>query len=251
MKIAIDKTRTEASKRAADCGAVYIQRALRERGTVRVILATGSSQFDVLRNLVSRNDIDWSKCTVFHLDEYIGLSRSHRASFVNYLRTRFVNLIPELGHFEAVNGEADNVDAEIMRLSAEVTKAPIDVAFVGIGENGHLAFNDPPADFMTEAPYLRVTLDQPCRTQQINEGWFETIEDVPTEAITMGIRQIMNSRAIICTVPDERKAIAVRNAVEGPVSNLCPASILQKHGETRLFLDKSAGGRLTTGCGRG
>lgn len=251
MKISIVQTNVDAGRQAALRGAEHIRQALRDKGAARLILATGASQFEVLKALVACEDIDWSKCTVFHLDEYVGLPRSHRASFVNYLNARFVGLVPGLGHFEAIDGESDDVEAEITRLNETLSKAPIDVAFVGIGENGHLAFNDPPADFETTVPFLRVTLDEPCRRQQVNEGWFEAITDVPAEALTMSIRQIMAAKAIICTVQDQRKARAVKNAVEGPVSNLCPASILQEHANTTLILDEAAATELSSGACNG
>ncbi len=240
MKILVDQSRMESGKKAAELGADLIRKALANRGEARVILATGSSQFDMLDALVAQKDIDWSKCRVFHLDEYIGLSHDHPASFVNYLSARFVSQVPDLGHFEAVQGKADDIDAEITRLNTAIGTAPIDVAFIGIGENGHLAFNDPPADFDTDRAYIQVSLDQPCRAQQVSEGWFKTMDDVPTDAITMTISQILKSSAIICTVSDTRKAQAVAGAVDGPISNLCPASALQKHDKTWLFLDEAA-----------
>lgn len=245
MEISVDQSRIESGGHAAAQGAGLICAALASRGEARIILATGASQFDLLDALVARHDIDWSKCTVFHLDEYIGLSRDHPASLVKYLSERFVERVPELGHFEAINGPAADTEAEITRLISAIGTEPVDVAFIGIGENGHLAFNDPPADFEAESPYLRVSLDQACRNQQVSEGWFDTLDDVPTEAITMSIPQILKTQAIICTVPDARKAEAVRNAVEGPVSNLCPASALQKHNNTWLFLDAPAASRLS------
>lgn len=251
MKISIAETSVDAGHQAALRGADYIRRAIRDQGAARLILATGASQFEVLKALVACEDIDWSKCTVFHLDEYIGLPRSHRASFVNYLNARFVSQVPGLGHFEAIDGEAGDVEAEITRLNTTLSKEPIDVAFVGIGENGHLAFNDPPADFETTSPFLRVSLDEPCRRQQVNEGWFDTMADVPAEALTMSIRQIMAAKAIVCTVQDQRKARAVKNAVEGPVSNLCPASILQEHADATLILDDAAATELSPGARNG
>lgn len=244
MEISVDRSRMDSAGRAAARGAEMICAALAGRGAARIILATGASQFDMLDALVARRDIDWSRCTVFHLDEYIGLSRDHPASFVRYLSERFVGRVPRLGHFEAIDGRAADTEAEIARLNAAIGTGPVDVAFIGIGENGHLAFNDPPADFEAESLYLRVSLDRACRNQQVSEGWFDTFDDVPAEAITMSIPQILKSRAIICTVPDARKAEAVQGAVEGPVSNLCPASALQKHDNTWLFLDAPAASRL-------
>ncbi len=175
------------------------------------------------------------KVTAFHLDEYIGLPESHPASFRKYLRERFASLVP-LKKFNYVNGETDP-GKECRRLGELIIQCPIDIAFVGIGENGHLAFNDPPADFETEEPYLVVNLDEACRRQQLGEGWFASIEDVPLQAISMSIRQIMKSKAIICSVPDLRKAEAVRKTLKEPVSPLIPASILRNHEKAWLYLD--------------
>lgn len=249
MKVSIDQSRLVSGRQAAEQGAALIQKALEDRGAARVILATGASQLDMLEALVAHKGIDWPKCHVFHLDEYIGLSEKHPASFVNYLTTRFVDRIPELGHFEAIRGEAADTNDEITRLNAAIGTDPVDVAFIGIGENGHLAFNDPPADFDIDQAYIRVSLDQACRSQQVSEGWFETMADVPTDAITMSIRQILKASAIICTVPDSRKAEAVKGAVEGPISNLCPASALQEHANVWLFLDEAAAAGIDKSSG--
>ena len=183
---------------------------------------------------------------MFHLDEYIGLPESSPASFRKYLKERFLAKVPPLKASYLVNGEADAVE-ECNRLNALIQQYPIDVAFVGIGENGHLAFNDPPADFDTEEPFIIVTLDALCRKQQYNEGWFNTMEDVPNQAISMSIKQIMKSKYIICAVPDSRKATAVKNCLEQPVSNLFPASILQLHPDCNCFLDKPSAALLAEG----
>ena len=194
--------------------------------------------------------------TGFHLDEYVGLAISHPASFRGYLWQRFVSQLPlPLRAFHFLDGEGDP-QKECSRVADIIRRHPIDVAFVGIGENGHLAFNDPPADFETEQPYFVVQLDDACRRQQLGEGWFPTFDDVPKQAISMSVRQIMKSRAIICTVPDERKAEAVQNSVEGEVTPKVPASILQRHEQCTLYLDKPAAskaakiGRLATYYGR-
>jgi glucosamine-6-phosphate deaminase len=197
----------------------------------------------VLKALSAASDADWSKVTGFHLDEYIGLPASHPASFRRYLKERFVDRVP-LAQFHYVNGDAPDSQAECQRLGALIAPQTIDVAFIGIGENGHLAFNDPPADFDTEAPYLVVELDEGCRRQQLGEGWFATLEAVPRQAISMSIRQIMRSRAIVCSVPDQRKAKAISSAMEGPITPACPASILQKHRNTSIFLDPPAASLL-------
>ncbi len=240
----IYKTKTEMGAAAAMQAAQWLNAAIAARGVANLILATGASQFEMLASLITQ-DVDWSKVTVFHLDEYIGLSETHPASFRKYLKERFAGKLPELRMFHTINGEAADPVAECARLGALIAAHPIDVACIGIGENGHLAFNDPPADFETEAPYIVVNLDEACRRQQLGEGWFPTFADVPTQAISMSIRQIMKSTAIVCTVPDARKAVAVQKAVEGPVTNLHPSSILQQHPQCALFLDEPAAALLS------
>ncbi len=241
MQIIISDNKVENGARAAADGAALIRNAVAATGKANIIVATGASQFEML-DALTREDVDWSRVTGFHLDEYIGLPLSHPASFRKYLKERFVDKLP-LAAFHYVNGEND-AQAECNRLGAIIQRHPIDVAFVGIGENGHLAFNDPPADFETEAPYIVVDLDDACKAQQMGEGWFPTINDVPKQAISMGIRQILKSRYIICTVPDERKAQAVKNTVEGVVTPQVPASILQQHNATSLYLDPPAASLL-------
>jgi glucosamine-6-phosphate deaminase len=244
MELKIFKTKAEVGVAAAHATADLIQKAIVARGEANIILATGMSQFEMLAELLTLG-IDWSKVTAFHLDEYIGLPADHPASFRKYLKERFVDHVPTLKAFHYVNGENPDPQAECRRLGALIRPLPIAVACVGIGENGHLAFNDPPADFETEEPYLVVNLDEACRRQQLGEGWFPTLEAVPTQAISMSIRQIMKSRAIVCTVPDLRKAQAVKGTVEGPVTNLVPASIMQRHPHVVLFADEPAASLLT------
>ncbi|HJQ82273.1 MAG TPA: glucosamine-6-phosphate deaminase [Lacipirellulaceae bacterium] len=240
MDIKIMPDKAQMGKSAAAAGAALVREAVAQRGGANIIVATGASQFEMFENLVREPNIDWSKVTGFHLDEYVGLPITHPASFRRYLWERFVSRLPlPLRAFQYLDAERDP-RGEASRVGEIILRHPIDVAFVGIGENGHLAFNDPPADFETEEPYIVVRLDEACRRQQLGEGWFPTFEDVPQQAISMSVRQIMKSRAIICTVPDERKAEAVRNAVEGEVTPSVPASILQRHNRCKLILDTSA-----------
>jgi glucosamine-6-phosphate deaminase len=229
---------------AARAGADLLRAALSERGEATVIVATGASQFEMLEALVAEPGIAWNRVTGFHLDEYVGLPLDHPASFRKYLWERFVSRLPlPLAGFHFLDGET-NAAAECARVGALLQGRRVDVAFVGIGENGHLAFNDPPADFATEQPYLIVKLDEACRRQQLGEGWFPTLEAVPQEAISMSIQQILRSQALIVTVPDERKAVAVRDCLQGPISNLAPASILQSHQQVVVFLDTPAASLL-------
>ncbi len=235
---------TEMGVAAGVQAAGEIRAVIEAKGQANIILATGASQFEVLKNLVAAEGIDWSKVVMFHLDEYIGIGKQHPASFRKYLKERFADEVSGLKAVHFVDGDAEDPQAECDRLGGIIAGHPIDVALVGIGENGHLAFNDPPADFETEDAYIVVDLDEKCRRQQLGEGWFATLDDVPARAISMSIRQIMKSRCIICSVPDRRKAEAVKDALEGQVSNMCPSSILQEHDNCTLYLDEPAASLL-------
>jgi len=241
MEVIISNTREELGKKAAAKGAGLIREAIRKRGEASIIVATGASQFQMLEALV-REDIDWKKVTSFHLDEYIGLPAIHPASFRKYLKERFAVKVP-LKKFNYVNGDDDPVK-ECRRLGRLIRKHAIDVAFIGIGENGHIAFNDPPADVLTEDPYIIVNLDDACRRQQLGEGWFPSFEDVPDRAISMSVKQIMKSEHIICTVPDLRKAEAVRRTMKEDISPMIPASVLRNHKAAWLYLDKDSSSML-------
>ncbi len=240
--IAPDKS--TCGQRAAVAGAHLIRAAIAARGHAHIIVATGASQFEMLSHLSQLPDLPWDKITGFHLDEYVGLPISHPASFRRYLWERFVSRLSlPMQAFHFLNGEGDSRQ-ECERVGQILAAHPIDVAFIGIGENGHIAFNDPPADFETESPYLRVALDEACRQQQLGEGWFPNFASVPTHAISMSPRQILKSQHIICTVPEERKAVAVKNTLTGPVTPQVPASILQTHSSWQLFLDQGAASLL-------
>lgn len=245
MEKHIAATAAHSGEAAAACGAGMLRAVLAERGEATIVVATGASQFDMLATLTAEPGIAWNHVTVFHLDEYVGLPIMHGASFRKYLWERFHSKLPlPVKAFHYINGEADPA-AECARLGALMVAHPVDIAFIGIGENGHIAFNDPPADFETEEPYLVVTLDEACRRQQFGEGWFPGLDAVPHRAISMSVKQILRSASIVCTVPDERKAKAVRDALEGPVTPEVPASILQNHSDLRLFLDGASASLLT------
>ena len=243
MNIIIEENPKELGIEAGKKSATLIREAIQSKGSANIILATGASQFETLNQLIKEEGIAWDKVTMFHLDEYIGLPVSHKASFRKYLEERFLDKVPKLKAVNLINGEADPAE-ECKRLEALIIESPIDVALVGIGENGHLAFNDPPADFETTRAYIVADLDQLCRQQQINEGWFASMEEVPRQAISMSVKQIMRSTHIVCSVPDKRKANAVKDTVEQQVSNLNPASILQNHPSCYLFLDTSSASSL-------
>jgi len=243
MEIHISADPVTLGEQAGKEAGERIRQAIADKGNANIILATGTSQFETINQLLREEGIAWEKVTMFHLDEYIGLPDTHGASFRKYLRERFLDKVGELKNYFLIDGETDPA-METKRLGEEIRKHPIDVALVGIGENGHLAFNDPPADFETEEPYLVVDLDQACRAQQLNEGWFPDLNAVPAQAISMSIRQIMKAKTILCSVPEKRKAKAVRDSVKKSVSNLYPASILQQHADCKLYLDKDAASLL-------
>lgn len=246
MEVVISKTAEALGQAAGKAAAKIIREAIRAKGSANIILATGTSQFETLKQLISDTEIDWSKVVMFHLDEYIGLPDTHPASFRKYLKERFVAKVPALKASYLISGEG-NPKGECERLSKIIDQHPIDVALVGIGENGHLAFNDPPANFETNEAYIVVDLDEACRKQQMGEGWFKSMEDVPSQAISMSINQILKSKSIICSVPDERKAIAVKNSLEKPISPMLPATALRKHLDCICYLDESSASLLSSG----
>jgi len=244
MDIKVLKDKASLAGAAAAEAATSIRRAIADKGAARIIAATGASQFEFLDALTAMPDIDWKQVEMFHLDEYIGLPLSHPASFRSYLLNRLINKVG-IARYHLLDGESD--PASVAReVGAKLASAPIDVAFVGIGENGHLAFNDPPADFETEEPYLVVHLDEACRRQQMGEGWFATLADVPLTALSMSVRQILKAQEIICIVPDARKAWAVAACFEGEISPRAPASILRTHPRCTVYLDNESAALLTS-----
>jgi glucosamine-6-phosphate deaminase len=244
MEVRIFGTKGEMGAAAAAAGADRIREALAGGGEARIVMASAASQFEVVEALTVAPGIAWERVTLFHLDEYIGLSSTHPASFSKFLRDRFIAKLPRgLKGFHAIEGEREAA-VECARIGELLAERAPEVAFIGVGENGHIAFNDPPADFETKAPYLVVKLDEICRQQQVGEGWFPNLEAVPTHAMSMSVHQIMKAGRIVCTVPDERKAAAVQKAVGEMVSPEVPATILQEHNDCLLFLDETAASRL-------
>lgn len=242
VQIKVFPERNSLSRAAANHAADSLRSLLREKTVVRLVAATGASQFEFLDALTSMPNIDWPRLEVFHLDEYVGLPITHPASFRKYLLER---LIQKTGieKFHALNGELDP-QTVIQQVGRELLACSVDLAFVGIGENAHLAFNDPPADFDTDEPYLVVELDQACRRQQLNEGWFANLDEVPRKAISMSVRQILRAKEIVAVVPDARKAPAVRDCLQGDISPLAPASILRRHPNTSVYLDQASASLL-------
>jgi glucosamine-6-phosphate deaminase len=243
MLLKVFEDKRALSKAAAEQAADVLRRAIQTNGRARIIVATGMSQLDFLDALTRAEGIDWQRVEMFHLDEYIGLPIDHPASFRKYLMENLIRKTA-ITNYHLLDGE--NNSAQIVRrIGEQLQAAPVDVAFVGIGENGHLAFNDPPADFTAEDPYLIVRLDEACRRQQVGEGWFAELSEVPTEAISMSIRQIMKAKEIIVIVPDARKAQAVKLCLENEISPAAPASILREHPAATLYLDKQSAALLS------
>jgi glucosamine-6-phosphate deaminase len=250
MELLVFPTKFEMAQAAAAKAAELLRAAIAEREHATFIAATGASQLEFLAALTAIPAIPWERTTMFHLDEYIGLPKTHPASFRRYLQEHLVERVrPGTVHW--IHGDAPDPQVECRRLCRLLAGSTVDVAFVGIGENGHLAFNDPPADFETEDPYIVVELDEACRRQQVGEGWFGSLSEVPRRAISMSIRQIMKSRAILCTVPDRRKAQAVYDCLTGEITPLHPASILRRHDRAFLFLDAEAASLLDLSTLRG
>jgi glucosamine-6-phosphate deaminase len=244
MKIAVSDIASTTGQTAA-CAAVEILRdVIRIKGQAVFVAATGNSQIEFLKHLTAAPGIDWQRTTMFHLDEYIGIPADHPASFRRYLKERFLDRVP-VGTAHLVAGDAPDIAAEVARLNRLIGATPVDAAFIGIGENGHIAFNDPPADFATEAPFIVVDLDEACRRQQVGEGWFPSMDAVPRQAVSMSVRQILRAERIICTVLEKRKAHAVKTCLAGEIGPMFPASILRTHPGCDLFLDRDAAGLLS------
>ena len=244
MRVSVHPGRPELGAAAAMEAAERLRAACAIQGAATLVIATGASQFEVLGALAAAADVPWGAITIFHLDEYVGLPADHPASFRRFLRERFIDRLPARpAAFHGIDGTAPAA-AECRRLASLVPAAAFDLALIGIGENAHVAFNDPPADFDTTAAYLAVVLDEACRRQQVGEGWFPDLAAVPTTAISMSVRRILATRTLICSVPDGRKAEAVRASLEGPVTPAVPASILRRHPDCRVHLDRASAALL-------
>jgi glucosamine-6-phosphate deaminase len=243
VQIKIFEDKPTLGRTAAERAAESLRACIRSQGSARLVAATGAAQFEFLEALTSTPGIDWSRVELFHLDEYAGLPATHPASFCGYILERIIRKTG-ITKYHLLNGERDPYE-----VAKEVSKAldekPVDIMFAGIGENGHLAFNDPPADFEIEEPYIVVELDQACRQQQVGEGWFATLADVPTKAISMSVRQVLRAKEIIVIVPDKRKAPAVKACLEGEITPMAPASILRQHANVTLYLDANSASLLS------
>lgn len=245
MLLRMFEDKPSLGRAAAEQAATAIRRAIADRGAARIIAATAASQLEFLDALTKTAGIDWSKVEVFHLDEYIGLPITHPGSFRKMLTEQLVAKTG-INKYHLLQGDATDVPAALQEAGSQLASAPIDIAFLGIGENAHIAFNDPPADFTTEEPYIIVNLDEACRQQQVGEAWFADISQVPTQAISMSARQILKSKEILAVVPDRRKARAVKACVEGQISPMVPASILRRHSNATIYLDTDSASLLRT-----
>lgn len=245
MKIKRLDTEEQVGRKAAMHAAVILKEAISQNGQASIVLGTGASQFEILKNLTAAKDISWHQVNMFHLDEYIGLKPDHPASFCRYLQERFINQVGKLKSVNYILGNTDNPQVECRRLTDIISSVEIDVSLIGIGENGHLAFNDPPADFETQESFVIVNLDEACRQQQVGEGWFGSLQEVPEQAITMTIPQIMKSKNLIGCVLDSRKATTAQKVLEGELTNLVPASILRQHPNCTMYFDPPAASLLS------
>jgi len=243
MLIRVFDDKKSLGRAAADQAATAIRRAISERGSARIIAATAASQLEFLDALTKAPGIDWKKVEAFHLDEYIGLPISHPGSFRKMLMEQLVNKTG-ISRYHLLDGDDPNPTAVVKEAGNQLASAPIDIAFLGIGENGHIAFNDPPADFETEEPYIIVNLDEGCRQQQVGEAWFANISQVPTQAISMSARQILKAKEILAVVPDKRKAQAIKACFEGEISPMAPASILRRHSNATVYVDTASASLL-------
>ncbi len=241
LKVFDDKASLGAA--AAQQAAAAIRRAILDKGEARVIAATAASQFEFLNALTAAPDIDWRHIELFHLDEYIGLPITHPGSFRKMLMEQLVQKTG-ISRYYLLDGDAPDPSTVVRQVGARLASAPIDIAFLGIGENGHIAFNDPPADFTTDEPYLIVDLDEACRRQQVGEAWFSDVSQVPKQAISMSAQQILKAKEILAVVPDRRKAQAIKACLQGEISPMAPASILRRHGNATLYLDKNSASLL-------
>ena len=241
MNLQIFNTAKDLGDYAGKRAAVHISAAIKANGRARILISTGMSQFETLETL-RQADIDWSKVTMFHLDEYIGIADTHKASFVKYLKERFTSFLPAMTvHFVDGLGNPDEI---IAGLTAKINEAPIDLALIGIGVNAHIAFNDPPADFDTKESYIIVKLDQICKEQQVGEGWFATVADVPDTAVSATVHKILQSKIIISSVPHAVKAEAIYNTINQEVNNKVPSTILKTHPDWTLCIDKNSASKL-------
>ncbi len=242
MEIRICENSEALGKSAAEYVGKVLRECIAEKGNARLLLSTGASQFDTIKALVEEKDIKWECVEMFHLDEYVDLPETHGASFRKYLKERFVDKVGTLKAAHFVHGTKEC----IATLTEEIRKSPIDIGLIAIGEHPHIAFNDPPADFNTKEAYIIVNLDERCKKQQMGEGWFATIDDVPKQAVSMTTYQIMQCKKIVSCVPYKVKAEAVENTLKAKeTTNMVPATLLKEHEDFILYLDADSASGIT------
>lgn len=234
MKVIISKDANSLGRNAAEYIAKLINDAIKEKGEARIVLSTGASQLTTLEPLITK-DVDWSKVTMFHLDEYVDLPETHPASFRKYLKERLINKVDLKAAYLV-----DGTEESIADLTEELRRKPIDVGLIGIGENGHIAFNDPPADLETKEAYIIVNLNDTCKKQQVGEGWFATVDDVPKQAVSMTVYQILQCEKIVSCVPYAVKADAIKWTLENDATNMIPATMLKGHKDVVIYADEDS-----------
>jgi glucosamine-6-phosphate deaminase len=237
MRITICEDKHDLGYQAAKLGIARIREAIELNGRATIAVATGLSQISLYSHLANA-DLPWSKVEAYGLNEYVGIDEEHPSSFRSYLRKHFISRIEDLGAYHEVRGDYPNLAKEVDRLNTLINDRPVDVTFLSIGENGHIGLNDPPADFNTRQPFIVVDLDERCRRQQVSEGWFSSLGEVPHQAITMSVRQIIRSKYLICSVPDQRKARAVASCLYDQITPYSPSTLLRTKRECTLFLDR-------------
>jgi glucosamine-6-phosphate deaminase len=245
MLLKIFPNKSSLSRAAAEQAAKAIRNSIADHGGARIVAATAASQIEFLDALTKAGGIDWPKVEVFHLDEYIGLPVTHPGSFRKMLLEQLIHKTG-IVNYHLLDGDSNDPASVARRVSKELAFASVDIAFLGIGENGHLAFNDPPADFQIEDPYIIVDLDEACRQQQVGEAWFADISQVPKQALSMSVKQILKAKEILAVVPDQRKAPAIKACFAGEISPMAPASILRTHPNATVYLDKNSASLLPT-----
>lgn len=241
LRVRVFETRKEMGDCAGAEAAAILRKLLAERESVNVMFAAAPSQNETLAALLEDSYIDWSRINAFHMDEYAGLDPAHPAGFRNYLRRAIFDRKP-FKSVHLINGNASDPIREAQRYDALLREHPLDLCILGVGENGHIAFNDPPvADFQDKSFVKLVELEQRCRQQQVHDGCFEHLSQVPTHALTVTIPGLCQAKIMICSVPAPTKAEAVRQMIQGQISTECPASILRTHSDARLYVDADAG----------
>ena len=244
LQVKVYETRDEMGGAAGKDAIEKIKKVLLEKDEVNIIFAAAPSQNEMLKTLAGADGIDWGKVNAFHMDEYIGLEKDAPQGFGNFLKEKIFSKLP-FGRVEYLNGQAEDMEEECARYAALLEKYPTDIVLMGIGENGHIAFNDPHVAFFDDDKVVKpVMLDDVCRQQQVNDGCFKTLADVPKYALTLTIPTLVKAKQLICTVPAKTKANAVKNTIMGDISEKCPASIMRRHDDAVMYCDYDSGSEI-------